>query len=134
MRSEGTGGRLRIVSDQVTAPTWARDVAMATARLLPRWATGDAPGGIYHCTDGGACSLFTNRSACQAQGPRWSRGEVRRHDEIDLAAGEAKLEEVRLLDVVARQRERGIAQHDPVPTEVMRRPGDREGPNVRVRA
>src|SRR5438046_1911701 len=34
------GRRLRVVHDQVTAPTWARDVATALARLLPRLASG----------------------------------------------------------------------------------------------
>src|SRR5439155_375125 len=53
-----TGGRLRVVHDQVTAPTWARDVAAALARLLPRLVRGDAPGGIYHLTNAGACSWY----------------------------------------------------------------------------
>ena len=52
------GGRLRVVHDQVTAPTWARDVATALARLLPRLVRGDAPGGIYHLTNAGACSWY----------------------------------------------------------------------------
>jgi len=50
------GERLRVVTDQVTAPTWARDVAGATARLLPRWVRGDLPAAVYHCTNAGACS------------------------------------------------------------------------------
>src|SRR5438093_1045699 len=50
--------RLRVVPDQVTAPTWARDVAAALARLLPRLVRGDAPGGIYHLTNAGACSWY----------------------------------------------------------------------------
>src|SRR5437016_6181199 len=53
-----TGGRLRVVHDQVTAPTWARDVAAAPARLLPRLGRGDAPGGIYHLTNAGTCSWY----------------------------------------------------------------------------
>jgi len=47
-----------VVHDQVTAPTWARDVAAALARLLPRLVRGDAPGGIYHLTNAGACSWY----------------------------------------------------------------------------
>jgi dTDP-4-dehydrorhamnose reductase len=47
---------LRVVSDQITAPTWARDVASALAALLPRWVDGSAPCGIYHLTNAGACS------------------------------------------------------------------------------
>jgi dTDP-4-dehydrorhamnose reductase len=50
------GEPLRVVDDQVTAPTWARDVAAALARLLPRWVRGDAPPGVYHVTNAGACS------------------------------------------------------------------------------
>jgi dTDP-4-dehydrorhamnose reductase len=50
------GAALRVVDDQVTAPTWARDVAAALLRLLPRWIAGTAPAGVYHLTNGGACS------------------------------------------------------------------------------
>jgi dTDP-4-dehydrorhamnose reductase len=58
------GAPLRIVADQVTAPTWARDVAEALVRLLPRLADGTAPGGIYHATNAGACSWY--EFACAA--------------------------------------------------------------------
>jgi dTDP-4-dehydrorhamnose reductase len=50
------GERLRVVADQVTAPTWARDVATALARLLPRLVGGEVPAGIYHATNAGECS------------------------------------------------------------------------------
>jgi dTDP-4-dehydrorhamnose reductase len=50
------GDALRVVDDQVTAPTWARDVASALVRVLPRWIGGDAPAGVYHVTNAGACS------------------------------------------------------------------------------
>jgi len=52
------GKPLRIVSDQVTAPTWARDVAAAMVRLVPRIAAGAAPHGVYHVTNAGACSWY----------------------------------------------------------------------------
>lgn len=52
------GEALRIVDDQVTAPTWARDVAAVLARLFPRWLGGDAPPGIYHVTNAGECSWY----------------------------------------------------------------------------
>ena len=52
------GETLRVVDDQVTAPTWARDVALALARLLPRWISGAAPTGIYHMTNAGECSWY----------------------------------------------------------------------------
>lgn len=50
------GERLRVVADQVTAPTWARDVAAVLARLVPRLVRGEAAGGVYHVTDAGECS------------------------------------------------------------------------------
>lgn len=52
------GVPLRVVDDQVTAPTWARDVAVALVRLLPRWERGDAPPGVYHVTNAGSCSWY----------------------------------------------------------------------------
>jgi dTDP-4-dehydrorhamnose reductase len=52
------GKPLRIVADQVTAPTWARDVAEAMARLVPRLVEGRAPFGVYHVTNAGGCSWF----------------------------------------------------------------------------
>jgi dTDP-4-dehydrorhamnose reductase len=52
------GEPLSVVADQVTAPTWARDLAVALARLLPRLASGEAPAGIYHITNAGECSWY----------------------------------------------------------------------------
>jgi dTDP-4-dehydrorhamnose reductase len=52
------GERIRVVTDQVTAPTWARDAAAALVRLLPRLVAGEAPAGVYHVTNAGACSWF----------------------------------------------------------------------------
>jgi dTDP-4-dehydrorhamnose reductase len=52
------GKPLRIVADQVTAPTWARDVAEAMARLVPRLVEGRAPFGVYHVTNAGGCSWY----------------------------------------------------------------------------
>jgi dTDP-4-dehydrorhamnose reductase len=46
------------VADQVTAPTWARDVAEAMARLVPRLVEGRAPFGVYHVTNAGGCSWY----------------------------------------------------------------------------
>lgn len=65
------GEPLRVVDDQVTAPTWARDVATALARLVPRWIAGDAPPGIYHVTNAGACSWYEfARAALELAGIR----------------------------------------------------------------
>jgi dTDP-4-dehydrorhamnose reductase len=47
-------GDLRMVTDEVASPTWARDLAEAIARLVER----DAPPGIYHLTNAGHCSRF----------------------------------------------------------------------------
>ena len=47
-------GELRMVTDEVASPTWARDLAQAIARLVER----EAPPGIYHLTNGGSCSRF----------------------------------------------------------------------------
>ncbi len=52
------GEPLKVVDDQVTAPTWARDLAVAITRLLPRLVSGDAPAGVYHVTNGGECSWY----------------------------------------------------------------------------
>jgi len=52
------GKALRIVADQVTAPTWARDVAEAMVRLVPRLVEGKAPFGVYHVSNAGACSWY----------------------------------------------------------------------------
>jgi dTDP-4-dehydrorhamnose reductase len=47
-------GELPMVTDEVSSPTWARDLAEAIARLVER----DAPTGIYHLANGGHCSRF----------------------------------------------------------------------------
>lgn len=60
LKLAGERSELRIVDDQVGAPTWARSVAELTARALG--ANGAGPGrarelsGIYHLTAGGAVS------------------------------------------------------------------------------
>ena len=55
----------------MTAPTYARDVAGTLAALLPRWVSGEAPGGFYHVTNAGACSWFEfARAALELAGLR----------------------------------------------------------------
>jgi dTDP-4-dehydrorhamnose reductase len=51
---------LRIVRDQTGAPTWSREIAAATTRILKHISAGDSPiaslsklGGIYHATAAG---------------------------------------------------------------------------------
>jgi len=50
---------LRVVDDQIGAPTWATSIAEATAALVRRWQAG-TPGawGLYHFSAGGATSWF----------------------------------------------------------------------------
>jgi dTDP-4-dehydrorhamnose reductase len=47
-------GELPMVTDEVSSPTWAHDLAEAIARLVER----DPPAGIYHLTNEGHCSRF----------------------------------------------------------------------------
>jgi dTDP-4-dehydrorhamnose reductase len=54
LRLAHEGKRLRVVDDQVLAPTFTTDLAEAVGRLL----AADPPGGVYHLTNGGACSWF----------------------------------------------------------------------------
>jgi len=52
LRAAAHGRALRVVADQIVAPTSTRDVAAATLALLER----DAPYGLYHCTAHGETS------------------------------------------------------------------------------
>ncbi|ASV36112.1 dTDP-4-dehydrorhamnose reductase [Pseudomonas sp. NS1(2017)] len=51
--------QMRIVADQIGAPTWAGSIANSTRALIERWQAGE-PGewGIYHLTAGGQTSWF----------------------------------------------------------------------------
>lgn len=51
---------LRIVDDQIGAPTWSRDIAEATALAARKWLTGDREGlsGIYHLTAAGETTWY----------------------------------------------------------------------------
>ena len=50
---------LRVVADQIGAPTWAGTIAQATRTLVEHWRDGRAgPSGIYHLTAGGETSWF----------------------------------------------------------------------------
>jgi dTDP-4-dehydrorhamnose reductase len=52
LRAAEAGKELRVVSDQIVAPTSSSDVARVTLDLLRR----HAPYGLYHCTSPGAVS------------------------------------------------------------------------------
>ncbi len=51
---------LRIVADQIGAPTSAREIAMATAAIVQHWLAGDAAqrSGIYHLTAAGSTTWY----------------------------------------------------------------------------
>jgi dTDP-4-dehydrorhamnose reductase len=48
------GGVLRVVADEVLTPTFTADLAAQIRLLIER----DAPAGVYHATNAGACSWF----------------------------------------------------------------------------
>jgi dTDP-4-dehydrorhamnose reductase len=54
LRLAREGKPIRVVDDQVVAPTYTLDLAQAIRRLLAV----DPPGGVYHLTSAGACSWF----------------------------------------------------------------------------
>lgn len=62
LRLFGEREELRIVDDQVGAPTWSRMLAEATAQILHRIICGDLDAervrGVYHATNGGETSWF----------------------------------------------------------------------------
>lgn len=47
---------LRVVTDQIGAPTWSNDLAAAIAQLVPQLAADTA--GTYHYTNSGVCSWY----------------------------------------------------------------------------
>jgi dTDP-4-dehydrorhamnose reductase len=60
LRRAHAGEALRVVDDQVTAPTFTRDVAAAVTALVERDATQPGiAGGIVHVTAAGECSWYT---------------------------------------------------------------------------
>jgi len=55
---------LRVVADQIGAPTWTHSLARATATMVEAWKTGRAgPWGLYHMTARGETSWFGFASA-----------------------------------------------------------------------
>ncbi|NQD95528.1 dTDP-4-dehydrorhamnose reductase [Pseudomonas sp. CrR25] len=59
---------LKVVADQVGAPTWAGSIATATAQLIQHWRHGQAgPWGVYHLTAQGEVSWFGFASAIAEQ-------------------------------------------------------------------
>ncbi|MDH4558253.1 dTDP-4-dehydrorhamnose reductase [Pseudomonas sp. BN417] len=58
---------LRVVDDQVGAPTWAGSIAQATAQLVEKWQAGNRNWGVYHLTNQGETSWFGFASAIGEQ-------------------------------------------------------------------
>jgi dTDP-4-dehydrorhamnose reductase len=59
---------LRVVSDQIGAPTWAGTIAAATRELIEHWQRGQAgPWGTFHLTGQGETSWFGFASAIGEQ-------------------------------------------------------------------
>jgi len=63
---------LRIVDDQIGAPTWAGSVANSTLAIIEEWQRGNEKWGTYHLTAQGQVSWFgfaqAIRDALQRQG------------------------------------------------------------------
>ncbi len=77
MRLAGEKPLLRIVGDQVGAPTWCRNIAETTAALL---ASPQGPRGLFHLTAGGTTSWHGFAAAIVA-----ARGATARVEEITTA-------------------------------------------------
>jgi dTDP-4-dehydrorhamnose reductase len=59
---------LRVVADQIGAPTWAGSIASTTAQLIQHWRDGQAgPWGLYHLSALGETSWFGFASAIAEQ-------------------------------------------------------------------
>jgi len=75
---------LRIVDDQIGAPTWCREVARATAAVLTcadanLGANGSAPPhGLFHCAAAGSTSWFGLARAILANDPKPAKQRARR--------------------------------------------------------
>lgn len=60
LRLANEGKAIRVVDDQILAPTASADLAATVVALLSRWRAGARPGllGLYHATNEGACSWY----------------------------------------------------------------------------
>jgi dTDP-4-dehydrorhamnose reductase len=67
LRRARDGEPLRVVADQVTAPTYTRDLAATVAALVERAAADTGVRGVVHATAGGACSWHEFASAIVAE-------------------------------------------------------------------
>ncbi len=58
LRLGSTREEIRVVSDQIGTPTWAKTIAVTIDRLLPRLAAGELESGTYHLTNSGVASWY----------------------------------------------------------------------------
>jgi dTDP-4-dehydrorhamnose reductase len=58
---------LRVVNDQVGAPTWSRELARACAILAPRLSPHDSGSDVLHLSAAGTCSWFEFAAAIREQ-------------------------------------------------------------------
>jgi dTDP-4-dehydrorhamnose reductase len=66
LRLAGERDELRVVADQLGAPTPARWIAETTVQAIGRWQAATPAGGVYHLVAGGHCSWFDFASAIVA--------------------------------------------------------------------
>jgi dTDP-4-dehydrorhamnose reductase len=104
---------LRVVNDQVGAPTSSRAIAAATARLV--WQTGGEPAaGIYHLTAGGSTTWYDFARRILENDPQ--RDEQVCRDIIPISTAEfkalAKRPPYSVLDCAAIRDEFGLALPD----------------------
>jgi dTDP-4-dehydrorhamnose reductase len=58
LRLGSTREEIRVVSDQIGTPTWAKTIATTIDRLLPQLALGELESGTYHLTNSGVASWY----------------------------------------------------------------------------
>lgn len=94
LRLAREGKPLRVVDDQVGAPTWLRMIAEATAAVLARLGSEGPPKGVYHITAAGhatwhefAEAILTQcaRQASTAAGREWCKQGLQRLSPISSA-------------------------------------------------
>ena len=58
LRLGETRAEIRVVSDQIGTPTWAKTIASTIDELLPQLGRGDLASGTYHLTNSGVASWY----------------------------------------------------------------------------
>jgi dTDP-4-dehydrorhamnose reductase len=58
LRLGATREEIRVVSDQIGTPTWAKTIAQTIGQLLPKLTHGEVESGTYHLTNSGVASWY----------------------------------------------------------------------------